>query len=241
MTKLLKEQMGFTGLRISDALNMKALSNTYTTEEIATQALTAGHDLLTFGAHLYEDIKNILQEIIPIAFAAIEKGVIEGYISEEEIDAHVLKILSIKERLGLHQNRFIPLPQDLMEQLNSKEGIALKKTLYSKAVTLLHSTLVPATAPGYVKLWENRPLPKTETVVVAINHANQIPDLQDLCTKYPKVIVALFTSPYILKDIPKVTTVVGYEWCEASERAVWDVITGKEEGRGELPITLPKK
>ena len=240
MHQLLKEQLKFKGLRISDALNMKALVDNYSIQEIITQSLVAGHDLLTFGAHLYGDVQNILQEIIPIAYAAIEQGVIEGNISEEEIDAHVLKVLSIKERLGLDQNRFLPLPHDLLEQLNSQEGVDLQNNLYRKAVTLLHNRLIPVKSPGYVKLWEDRSLPQTETVVVAINHVDQIPYLQDICTKHSKVIVALFTSPYLLKDIPKVTTVVGYEWCAASEQAVWDVITGKEEGRGELPITLPQ-
>jgi len=240
MTTILKKRLKFTGLLISDALNMQALSNKYSIEEIVTQAFIAGHDLLTFGAHRYDDLENILQKTLPIAFSAIERGVITGYLSEKELDAHVLKVLSAKEKLGLHKNRFLPLPHNLMEQLHSIEGIELQRILYRKAITVVHPMLIPTPSPGYMRLWENQPLPKAETIVVAINHANQIPRLQNICANHPKVIVALFASPYLLKDIPNVTTVIGYELCEASEQAVWDVITGKEKGGGKLPITPPK-
>jgi len=236
MTTLLKEEWGFEGLCITDALNMKALSENYGAEEIAEKALLAGHDLLLYGAHLYNDVEAILKRLIPVAFRAIETAVKEGRISEKLIDEHVYKILLVKEGLGLHQNRYTPLPEDLMERLHSEAACHLRDTLFQEAVTVVNGTLLPAQETGYVKLWEEKSIPSHETLVVALNHSDQIPRLQEICREHPRVIVALFASPYLVRELPPVTTVVGYEWCEAAEKAVWDVIEGKAKGKGELPI-----
>jgi len=229
ITELLKEKWGFQGLCITDALNMEALCKNYTTEEIAVNALMAGHDLLLYGAHRYNDVEYILRQLIPAAFSAIEKGVIEGRIPEEVINAHVLKILSIKERLGLHQNRFVPLPTDLMEQLHSEAAYALQAILYRASITVLNDSHLPDKNAEYVKLWEEGVIPKKGTVVIGVNNANQIPRLREICETHSQVIAVFFIPPYAIPDdIPEVTSIVAYEWCEAAEKAVWEVITGKK-------------
>ncbi|MBF5058926.1 hypothetical protein NEPTK9_000426 [Candidatus Neptunochlamydia vexilliferae] len=43
----------------------------------------------------------ILTQIIPVAYAALEKAYREGILSDEILDRHVLKVLRTKERLGL--------------------------------------------------------------------------------------------------------------------------------------------
>lgn len=130
VTGLLQEEWGFKGLVITDALNMKALSENYEVGEVAVRALLAGHDLLLYGAHRYDDVHLLLTEVIPIACQAIRDAYREGKISKQALDQHVLKVLQVKEKLRLHIDRLIPLPDDLMEILNStkvKEGIELGK------------------------------------------------------------------------------------------------------------------
>ncbi|MCB1110331.1 MAG: hypothetical protein KDK64_05065 [Chlamydiia bacterium] len=123
VTNLLQKEWGFEGLIITDALNMKALSEHYTAGEIATQALLAGHDLLLYGAHRYDDVQGILTELIPAVIEALQK------IPEEVLDRHVLKVLQMKEKLGLHQNRFTPFPDNLMDQLHPPEAITLIESI----------------------------------------------------------------------------------------------------------------
>lgn len=133
VTTLLQKEWGFQGLIITDALNMKALSENYTTEEIALKALLAGHDLLLYGAHRYDDVELLLIDIVPTAYQALLKAYQEGQITDACLDSHVLKILKIKEALGLHQERFIALPEDLMEKLHPEDAVSLETYLSSSS------------------------------------------------------------------------------------------------------------
>ena len=125
VTDLLQKEWRFKGLVITDALNMKALTENYSVEEIAVKALLAGHDLLLYGAHRYEDVEVLLTEMVPKAYSAIVKAIEKGEITEELLDAHVLKVLQVKEKLGLHKERLTPFRDDLMERLHSKHAIDL--------------------------------------------------------------------------------------------------------------------
>jgi len=231
ITNLLKKEWGFEGLIITDALNMKALSTNYTTEQIALGAFIAGHDLLLYGAHLPNDVREILEKTIPHAFSAIERGVMDGRISEAELDARVLKVLSVKETLGLHHDHLGKASHEgVMDKLHSREARALQQKLYSEAVLIARNGggLIPAKSAKYVKLWEEKRPPKRckSTLVIGINHLNQFPELRKICAKHPRVIIALFLPHYLLRYTPETPTVVGYELCAESERAVWQTITG---------------
>ena len=125
VTTLLQKEWGFQGLIITDALNMKALSENYTTEEIALKALLAGHDLLLYGAHRYDDVELLLIDIVPTAYQALLKAYQEGLITDACLDSHVLKSLKTKEALGLHQERFTAFPEDLMEKLHPEDAVSL--------------------------------------------------------------------------------------------------------------------
>lgn len=84
ITDLLKNKLGYNGLVITDALNMDALTNEYTEEEIYINAINAGVDIL-----LMPDFDNETIEIITNAIA-------NGTIAIEEIDNSVEKILELK-------------------------------------------------------------------------------------------------------------------------------------------------
>ncbi len=82
----LKGKLGFKGLVISDALNMKAVSDKYGKVEVAVKAFEAGCDILVYS----ENVKEAVQ--------AIKKKVESGEISEKEINERCLKILKLKEK-----------------------------------------------------------------------------------------------------------------------------------------------
>lgn len=63
ITDLLKNQLGFDGLVISDALNMGALNNNYTDEEIYIMTINAGVDILLMPNNAYNAIKTIKENI----------------------------------------------------------------------------------------------------------------------------------------------------------------------------------
>lgn len=84
LTEVLREQMGYEGIIMTDGLNMGAIVNQYTSAEAAVKAITAGADLL----------------LMPADFQAAYEGVLEavrnGDISEERIDESVRRILELK-------------------------------------------------------------------------------------------------------------------------------------------------
>ena len=92
ITDLLKEELGFDGIVITDALNMKALTNEYTEEEIYIKAINAGVDILLMPDFDIETI-NIIKQAITSA-----------EISEEQIDKSVSKILDLKYDLLEQEN-----------------------------------------------------------------------------------------------------------------------------------------
>jgi len=80
----LKEELGYRGLVITDALNMGALTNDYSKKEIYVNAINAGVDLLLMPSPSKEAVR------------IIKEAVANGEISEKQIDESVLKILELK-------------------------------------------------------------------------------------------------------------------------------------------------
>lgn len=88
---LLRDEMGFDGVVITDAVNMKAISDHYTTKEMSVKALTAGVDIILMPLDLEK------------AISAIKEAIAEGMITEERTDESVLRILKLKYKYELDQ------------------------------------------------------------------------------------------------------------------------------------------
>lgn len=89
VTGVLREELGFDGLIVTDALDMRGASATYPPDKAAVTALAAGVDML------------VLSPDLPRAHAAVLDAVRSGRISESRLDASVLRILGHKIRRGL--------------------------------------------------------------------------------------------------------------------------------------------
>ena len=86
ITDILREELGYEGVIITDALNMGAIANTYTSGEACIMALEAGNDMLLMPT----DFKT--------AYAEVLQAVRDGRIPEARIDQSVKNILKIKLR-----------------------------------------------------------------------------------------------------------------------------------------------
>jgi len=130
---LLKKELQFTGLVLSGALRMKALTNHFSDEEIILKAFLAGSDMLLMPLNL------------PKAHHTLKTALAEGTITEEEVDARVLKILKLKEKMGLHHTRITDVPTS--DQLHSPFAKTLKENLYKSAICIVRdeSHLLPLT------------------------------------------------------------------------------------------------
>jgi beta-N-acetylhexosaminidase len=94
LTDLLRQEMGFAGVVISDDMQMKAIAARYGLETAIRQAILAGADILLFANNsVYEE--DIAARVAAMICALVEKG----EIPRERIDASYGRIMKLKERL----------------------------------------------------------------------------------------------------------------------------------------------
>lgn len=146
VTKLLREEMGYSGLIMTDALDMDAVDTVYPPEEAAKMAILAGNDLLILGAHYGPEVHI---RVIDFLAAAVRSGEID----EARIDASVRRILAAKQAYGLLA--WQPLdPEMAVERINREAHEALVTELFLAGVTVVfdRESLIPIAAEETVLL-----------------------------------------------------------------------------------------
>ncbi len=124
ITTLLKEELGFKGLTVTDAMNMKGVTEGNEPGIVDKDAILAGNDLLEFT----EDVPKAIEEI--------RKAINQGLISQKEIDRRVRKLLAVKYWVGL--NNFEPTSLlNIIEDLNTPEANLLNRKLTEASLTVL--------------------------------------------------------------------------------------------------------
>ena len=123
VTKLLREELGFDGLAITDALEMKGIAKFYSKGQESLQSLLAGNDLM------------ILPSTAKGSVEAIRKAIKKGQISQEEVNNRVKRVLRAKYNLGLNKPQVIDT-KNITEDINAKTD-SLRRKIAEKAITLL--------------------------------------------------------------------------------------------------------
>jgi beta-glucosidase-like glycosyl hydrolase/CubicO group peptidase (beta-lactamase class C family) len=143
LTDLLRKEMGFAGLIVTDALDMGGVTTRYPPAEVAVQAIAAGADVL------------LVPPIADAAITAVKDAVQTGRLTMARIDEAVTRILRIKARMGLHRRRTVDLEQ-LNAMFRKPEFVRAAEDIADRGVTLLRdeSELLPldATRPQRVLL-----------------------------------------------------------------------------------------
>jgi len=130
--ELLKDELQFKGLVMTDALDMKGVTDFFKPGELELKALLAGNDLL----------------MVPLDFGAairtIKRALENGQLDAAVIDHRVRKVLYYKQMMGL--DKMPPLSTDnLLEDLNSREAEVVNSRLAKAAMTLVRneSEIIP--------------------------------------------------------------------------------------------------
>lgn len=121
---LLIDKMGFGGLVVTDALNMKGITKYFDNSQVAVMCVEAGIDLILMP----------LDE--PGTVDAIEQAVTSGRISEERINRSVEKIMKAKEWLGLFKNKTVQ-EADIWKSVNTPQAQEIAQQIADESITLV--------------------------------------------------------------------------------------------------------
>jgi len=139
VTGLLKNQLGFKGIVVTDALDMAALTRLYAAHvgRAAVDAFKAGNDVLLIPADL------------DASYQAMLEAVRSGEIPSAQLDASVLKILKAKASLTLNKTRLVNL-EALSTVVGKPENLALGQQIADDAITLVRDNgkLLPLKSSG---------------------------------------------------------------------------------------------
>ena len=97
LTGLLRNELGFDGIIFTDAMDMLAVSRLFPRGEAAVRAVLAGADVILMPSNVKR------------AIDAIVSAIDAGRLTEARIDESVGRLLRLKEELGLHEERSVPL------------------------------------------------------------------------------------------------------------------------------------
>ncbi|WP_198667438.1 glycoside hydrolase family 3 protein, partial [Glycomyces dulcitolivorans] len=124
LTGLLREELGYDGVVITDSLRMEGVREGYGDDRIPVLALLAGADILLMPEH------------IDIAFNAVLDAVASGELPERRIDESVTRILGLKYRLGLFGNPYAD-PDKVDDVVGIPASIEAAQALSDRTTTLV--------------------------------------------------------------------------------------------------------
>ncbi len=126
---LLKKELGFKGISVTDAMDMKAIANYFPQGEANVQAILAGNDMLCLPGDIGQSIQKIRQ------------AVKERRIKRSDINARVKKILAAKYKYGLGVQQIIDT-LNIVADLNQSVG-TINSAMAQQSLTFLRATNSP--------------------------------------------------------------------------------------------------
>lgn len=237
VTKYLRQNIGFNGLAVTDALNMKGAVPSNSNKNIDLLALLAGNDVLLISQDIPQGIEKIKNayDNLPIVKRRVEES--------------VKKILKAKYKVGLTEKITIDT-NNLQARLNTRKDTLLIEEAYSKSITLIKNDnqllpLDPQTTYAHIKLGDyqsdvfeahlrdyvNIKTVKSSTVeqaldalkdikkvIISYHRSNRSPflspdfskkdmELIQAIAREHELILNLFVNPYPLIDLGDLSTV----------------------------------
>ncbi len=194
---LLRRTFNFKGLAITDALEMKGVSNYFKPGELEVKALAAGNDIL------------LMPHDAAISVSAIHAAIKNNTLDSANIYNRVKKVLKYKYIAGLYKDRNLT-SDSVYEILNSTKSQALTKQLYRNALTLIKGdSLLPLSTNleksfAIVSVGTSRNNAFTKTTkkyrkadLFSIKRKASVQQVNDLAAKlqkYDYVIIGLFNT-----------------------------------------------
>jgi beta-N-acetylhexosaminidase len=132
ITDLLRGELGYDGITMTDSLTMKPMKDAYGIEEAAILSVQAGHDI----------ILQDYQSDPRITHRALVAAVQSGRIPAAQVEASAARIMGLKQWLGLLDNPFVDLER-IPERVATPELKAFALEVAQRAVTVLEDAALP--------------------------------------------------------------------------------------------------
>ncbi len=129
LTGMLRDELAYQGIIITDLMTMGAIATRWETEEAAVLAVRAGADIVLAGGATGLPIRTI---------QALVRAMEEGTLSIERVDASVRRVLAAKERLGLFERATVDAAEAALVA-GSPQHLALADDLTRRSVTLVRN------------------------------------------------------------------------------------------------------
>jgi beta-N-acetylhexosaminidase len=262
VTGLLRNQLHYDGVVITDALSAAALAD-IPADEIILDAIDAGVDELLMPTNL------------PAAVQTVLDAVHSGRLSEARIDQSVKRIRTMKTQLGLFSNPYV----DPAPTVGTPEHRQTMADIAKRSITVLRNSSLPLQGGKNVlvtgwgvsttqnltnqlvsrgitatRLYTGSPSPAVIAQAVAAAQAADVTVVTTynawsdttqqnllaalLATGKP-VVVASVGAPYDIAYFPSASTyLAAYDYQLVSVVALADVLTGAAKGTGHLPVTI---
>ena len=124
VTDILRKKMGFKGVVVTDAMGMGGVTRNYSDPYALIHAINAGCDFILQNYNVKKSIDDV------------EEAVKRGILSEERISDAAFKMLKMKEKAGLHQQRYISMGE-ARRILGKKEFKVTANEIAAKSITLV--------------------------------------------------------------------------------------------------------
>lgn len=268
---LLRRQLGFTGVVITDDLEMHAVADNYGVGRAAVKAFLAGSDIIMV---IWTPARK--REV----YQALLQAVRDGTISRRRLDASVRRILRLKWKRGLFAAR--QQTGDSWRWLPNRLHQAVSRTVARRAITLVRNEggvvplreesrlLVAAAQDVFLKAFREY-LPRARQLRLSMAPSRsqlrrQLRRLQQLGAGADRVIVAVsnqyhawlvrelyhsfqcplvvvsFASPYMLRYFPSVAGYLcAYSYQPTAQRAAAAALAGRLAITGHLPVTISSR
>ena len=137
LTGLLRGELGFKGIIISDAMDMRGVLDQFGAAEAAKRGIAAGIDVLIQPSDVAQTID------------AVVAGVSEGRYTAARLDSSVRRVLEMKRRLGLAQKKLVDISA-LRFLVGDSSDLQVARKVAEKSITLVKDSLrqVPLSVPG---------------------------------------------------------------------------------------------
>lgn len=122
---LLRKKLGFNGLIITDATTMAGFNIAMSRDKAVPGAIAAGCDMFLFTKNMQED------------FEFMKEGIRDGVVTPQRLEEAVMRVLALKESMGLFEKDNVPSLGKALSQLGTEDNKKTARRIADESMTLV--------------------------------------------------------------------------------------------------------